>query len=412
MKRARVGHGIVVVMLVGGLLGILGAPTAGAQSEDSGSVLDALRAGQPTVELRYRFEQVYDDAVGQEDALASTLRAVLGYQSGAWNGFRFRIEGENVLSVGDDLYNNAGFGDSANGVRDRPVVADPEGADLHRGTLSWENDRVSIAVGRDELNLGDQRFVGSVGWRQHHQTYDGARIKISASERLQLFYSYLESVQKVNRGVDELDGHLFEGQLEFDSGRLTFYGQLLDYDDPARSKLSSSTLGAEWSGTHHCAHGSLLYELEYARQRDAGNNPGRIDADYRLATVAWQGARLSVRGAQETLAGSARDGQFNTPLATLHKFNGWADKFLVTPTAGLVDAYLELGWKQGRASWLASYHDFEAATGSASYGTEIDGQLLVQASRDFTVGLKLANYEADQFSADTRKVSFWVSYSL
>ena len=32
-----------------------------------------------------------------------------------------------------------------------------------------------------------------------------------------------------------------------------------------------------------------------------------------------------------------------TPLATLHKFNGWADLFLTTPNAGLEDAYcLEL----------------------------------------------------------------------
>ncbi|MFT5806450.1 MAG: hypothetical protein ACI9LG_000713 [Moritella dasanensis] len=36
---------------------------------------------------------------------------------------------------------------------------------------------------------------------------------------------------------------------------------------------------------------------------------------------------------------------FATPLATLHKFNGWSDQFLNTPTQGLADLYLSVSSK-------------------------------------------------------------------
>ena len=43
----------------------------------------------------------------------------------------------------------------------------------------------------------------------------------------------------------------------------------------------------------------------------------------------------------------SNDGQcgFVTPLATLHKFNGWTDYFLVTPAQSLEEVYLTLSGK-------------------------------------------------------------------
>ena len=46
----------------------------------------------------------------------------------------------------------------------------------------------------------------------------------------------------------------------------------------------------------------------------------------------------------EQLSGTADDlnSQFTTTFATAHKFNGWADKFLNTPSIGLVDTFATL----------------------------------------------------------------------
>ena len=38
------------------------------------------------------------------------------------------------------------------------------------------------------------------------------------------------------------------------------------------------------------------------------------------------------------------DGQLQTPLATLHAFNGWADMFLTTPANGLQDLYFRASY--------------------------------------------------------------------
>ena len=57
---------------------------------------------------------------------------------------------------------------------------------------------------------------------------------------------------------------------------------------------------------------------------------------------------------------------FTTPLATLHKFQGWADKFLTTPPNGIEDMYVNaiVNLKGVGAldtlALLLSYHDYDA----------------------------------------------------
>jgi hypothetical protein len=64
-------------------------------------------------------------------------------------------------------------------------------------------------------------------------------------------------------------------------------------------------------------------------------------------------------------------GSFLTPLATLHKFNGWADKFLVTPLEGLSDLYFTAGGLIGPVKGLATFHLFTAAEGGEELGHEL-----------------------------------------
>ena len=59
---------------------------------------------------------------------------------------------------------------------------------------------------------------------------------------------------------------------------------------------------------------------------------------------------------------------FRTPLATLHKFQGWSDKFLVTPNAGLRDTYIGVKGKVQGIGWKLSWHDFGADEGGADFG--------------------------------------------
>jgi len=390
-------------------LASLAGPLAADEAE---SLAEALKRSRLIADFNYRHESVDDDAFAAGSD-ATTLRSLLGFETKVYRGWTARVEAEDVSVVGADDYANGGFRSAGNGVTGRPVIADPEGTDLHRAYLKWQGERLSVQAGRDEILVGDQRFVGNVGWRQHRQTFDAATIRWTIAPSWKLAATRLESVQRINRATDELAGYLvaFEGDLGA-GGKLLLHGESLDYDDPARAVSSSTTLGVEWSGARALGGGKLLWELEAAVQRDAGDNPAELDAGYAFASLGWARGDWTARAAWERLDGDARDGQFNTPLATLHKFNGWADKFLVTPTNGLVDRYLQLDGKRGAWSWTAAWHDFGAASGGADYGAELDLQLLWKSRGGLGLGAKAARYDADRHAADTAKLWLWASYAL
>ncbi|MEL0212519.1 MAG: alginate export family protein, partial [Novosphingobium sp.] len=55
------------------------------------------------------------------------------------------------------------------------VVADGESIDLNRAQIMYKVKDFALTVGRQRINLDDQRFIGSVGWRQNEQTFDAVR---------------------------------------------------------------------------------------------------------------------------------------------------------------------------------------------------------------------------------------------
>ncbi|MFT6030425.1 MAG: hypothetical protein ACI8O8_002170 [Oleiphilaceae bacterium] len=61
-----------------------------------------------------------------------------------------------------------------------------------------------------------------------------------------------------------------------------------------------------------------------------------------------------------------------TPLATLYKFNGWADVFLNTPADGLTDLYASAAGKVSGGKWMVAYHEFDSDEGSTDLGSELD----------------------------------------
>ena len=171
-----------VVLL--GLVLMAVTPDAAAEPEQA-SLLDVLRESTAAVDLRYRYEWVTDDAVGL-DAHASTLRTALRYETGAYEGFGVFLEAENVSSVGAALYDNAGVAHLGNRRLDRPVVADPELTHMNQAALRYTRQGTTVQVGRQEIQLGDQRFVGNVGWRQNHQSFDAVRVESSDLPRTTL----------------------------------------------------------------------------------------------------------------------------------------------------------------------------------------------------------------------------------
>ncbi len=374
--------------------------------------MDAVVAGQTVLALRYRFESVDQDGFS-ESADAPTLRTTLSYSTAPYKGFRAFLEVANVTAVGAESYNNAGAGSLNNGIRDRPVVADPELTEINQGYLELAVKKTTLRLGRQEVNLGNQRFVGAVGWRQHHQSFDAFGLRSRPAERFGLSYHYLHKVNRIFGDSRDMSSHLLNADFDLtERDRLSGYGYLLDYDEPSSLALSTLTYGLRLAGHRRVDGARVGYTVEAALQQDAGDNPGRIDAEYYHAELAAGSKRFTVTVGGEILSGSPEDGSFSTPLATLHKFNGWADKFLRTPTNGLVDFYTGVAGRAGKVNWKVVYHDFQPENSGDDYGTELDLQAVYKTDRGLLFGLKAAFYEAEAFATDTEKIMFWTAYRI
>lgn len=403
---------MIVLMLAGPAL----QARADADGE-AGSIPEAIRGGTAVVNLRYRFESVLDDvpAVALKDAFASTIRTALGFRTLGYRGVRGYVELENVTAVGADLYNNLGAGSLSNGVTDRPVVADPRISAANQAYVTVDAiPRTSMLAGRSEMALHDQRFVGPVAWRQHHQSFDAASITHTPVNDVTLGYAFVWQVNRIFGDSKRMKSHLVHATHRPGATGITAFYYLLDYDHLVDASSSTGTFGARIEGAPKLDDWTVLYDLAYAKQQDAGDNPADLEADYyRVELGAAHVKGPSVRGGIEVLgADSDGDGRFQTPLATLHKFNGFADRFLSTPTAGLRDIYVTVGEKEGAFNASASFHWFSADEGDAEYGTEIDGLLTWRAAWGQVFGFKGAYYRADDFSADVSKVALWTEFAV
>lgn len=407
------------VMLVAGfalavaLCGV--APTLGSEPEPADSLRDAFTQGDLDLGLRYRFEFVEDDnpIFNGLDATASTLRTTLRFRTKTFRRFTLDLEFEDVTDIGSrDKHNNRGAGSLSNGVTDRPVIADPDITDVNRINVGYAiSPETSITLGRQRLAFADQRFVGPVGWRQNFQTIDGVFVDSSAVAKTKFTYGYFHRVHRIFGDDKPMHSHALESATQFSSGKLRIHALALDFDRMADAGSSTTTWGLEWSGT---ASGDsewrFPYRLGYAQQADGGDNTAEVDADYYIAEVTARAKHGAVRVGYEVLEGEPGSGAFSTPLATLHKFNGWADKFLATPPNGLSDLYISVSLESSSLKAELIVHDFSAESGSGDYGSEIDGLLRWKAPWKQTFVLKMAIYNADEFSFDTTKA--WLMSSV
>jgi len=387
-----------------------------ALAEDTNrSPVDALKSGKVSMNLRYRFENVHDGGF-VDNGYASTLRTALSYTTAPWHGLTGKTEFQGVVNItAARKHNNKGAGAATNGVSDRPVVADPDQTDFNQAYLDWNGKKgTEVRFGRQEILLDNVRFVGNVGWRQFHQSFDGAVVTTRAIPRTKATYAFVYNQNRIFSDTQRMTSHLANAGVDLrQAGTLTANGYLIDYDMEALSGLSTLTYGLRWNGaTTLQDRVTGLYDLELARQNDAGDNPNTVDAGYYRATLGGRYDVWTLKAGYEVLEGAPGDGAFTTPLATLHAWNGWADKFLKTPASGLEDVSVSLGAKISAWKFLAVYHDFSANNGGASYGSEIDFLAAWTAPWKQGLALKAASYSADDFSKDVTKIWAFSSWKF
>ncbi|HET7843708.1 MAG TPA: hypothetical protein VFL14_06130 [Xanthomonadales bacterium] len=367
---------------------------------------DAFREGKPTLDVRGRFESVDDEAFAK-DATALTLRARLGFRTAPWRGFSAFAEAEGIQGAGE-------YNDTANGDTQFPTVADPDGEELNQLWVGWHaGERTSVVAGRQRFVLDNARWFGDAAFRQNQQTFDAISTSFAAGKAT-IRYAWLDDAHRVF-GEDnpnpllakyDLNAHLVNASLPL--GPVTAVGYAYFVENEDLPLTSTETYGVRASATHALgAPWTVSWSAEAAQQSDWKDGLP-LDESYGWAEVVVGTPVARAKLGRERLGG---DGvrAVQTPFASLHPFNGFADKFTVTPANGLVDAWAGLGGKLGPGEAAVVFHRFESDRGSTHYGDEWDVSWKWTPSPHHELEAKAAKYGADAFARDATKV--WLAYT-
>jgi hypothetical protein len=398
---------------------------ANAIAQEAADPVAAIQAGAPIMELRTRYEGV-EQTGRPDDAEALTLRSRIGWQTAKWNGLQALVEFEDVRPLADDRYDS-----TLNGRTTYAQVFDPEVTELNRAQLVWTPSKdYTITLGRQRINLDDQRFVGGVAWRQDEQTFDAVRVDVGTGA-FKTTYAYVSSVNRIFAEAQDWnsDSHLLNAKYTFsDQLALTGFAYALDFTNSGATAInnqSNLTIGFKASGTQDLGSWRLDYAAAIARQNDYGSSFLDYSLDYGSVELGAKIGEFTGRVGYEQFEGNGTRG-FTTPLGSLHAFNGWSDAFIAngvkTTVDGLTDLNLSAGWAPAwtweavsSVAFLARYHQFETERTGVDLGSEWNLSVQGALAPKMNWIVKYADFEGSGIApapADRTKVWLGLEFKL
>lgn len=408
------------------LSAIISGTNAIAQETSEASELSgldkAIKEGTILFDARLRYSFA-DFGSLDENANGVTYRIRAGFETGKVADTKLLVDFDYIRSLNDD------FNSTINGNTQFPVVADPDVTELNR--LQLTNTSISdtkITLGRQRIIQDDARFIGNVGWRQNEQTYDALRVENTSIKNLKIDISYLDQINRIfgddsPQGRFESDSYLIHAKYKFPSEKIDIsfrsFAYLLDFENDNVAALAARLSTQTYGGGISLAKGPVFLDGVYANQTPFGENAASFDLNYYSVSGGFKKSGFLAKGGYEVLGGDGALG-FVTPLATAHKFNGFADVFLATPSNGLSDLYGQIGYTAkgvGPFALLALnlfYHDFSAEEGGVSYGDEVDVLFVskLKAAKRMKFLVKYANFNSNGFAQDVQRLTVEANFTF
>ncbi|MBA3695493.1 MAG: alginate export family protein [Methylotenera sp.] len=435
-----------------------------AATDSEYTLLDSIKQGKPLTSFRLRYEEVNQDGyqpanlIGTttaapnnltrnnqlNDAEGVTLRSLIGWQTAPFHNFSFTAQAINVSKFDDD-FNDSTNGTLVNGVSNQPnkvqyaKIVDPDDTDVNQLFVDWtgiKNTRVRL--GRQQINLDNVRFIGDIGFRQVMQVFDGMTVLNKSVPDTEIYAGHIERVKQITtelRGDGALDIVNVKYRIS-PTESLVSYAYLSGFSDLgfgrgwfgnaplAGGGTKNGTLnqnadqgnkifGARLDGVHKIDdEWKALYTAEYAKQTNYNGGDSRIDAHYyKLGGGAAYG-NFTLRADQELLSSNNGNYAFQTPFGTNHLFQGWVDKFLVTPLEGIKDTFLTANYKYGDFLFFADYHVYKsdenfhtvgsgALTNGNKFGTEWNTAVTYNVNKNIMTKLEYGRFTEDDHYALT-----------
>ncbi|OIR02016.1 hypothetical protein GALL_158740 [mine drainage metagenome] len=417
MKRQSLRRTLLAATATAAMLAMAGQ----ALADDGASLADelgqAVTQGTPSIQVRPRYEVVQQQ--NKAEAQAATVQTLVGYSTKPLDGFGATVQfiDVSVLNSTGNYNVPAWYAQSSHtalaGNHPRYAnIADPAGDNVNQAFLSYEGYNTRLAAGRQIIQLDDERFVGNVGFRQNMQTFDAVSVVNKSLPDIKVFGAYLWGLKDIENQEVSQNSYLTEANwtkfkaLQVDAFGY-WYGNESDqtyaylpgaagcYITTTPGACNSATLGGRLHGSFDLpAAVKLAYVGELAHQGSYDGGSGAIDADYSHggAKVNWHGFGLAgdymVMGSNNGLYG------FQTPLATKHAFNGWAEMFLTTPKEGLRSAYGTATAKVFGVDLLARYYSFRSDYQNKDLGHEWDLSATYPLNQHINGGVQFAKYHA------------------
>ncbi len=397
---------------------VSGLSVSASAAEEGISIFDDMKFKG---EIRPRYEFVDDGNSATANANAITARTKLQLQAKLFGveGLSSDIGIISVNNFGAHYYNPAdGHNYTDDDGKPYAKVVDPQFAMISNADINYKTGKTLLHAGRSQVNLDNQRFIGTVGWRQLERSYDTVFVADNSVENLNVLAAWVYGYQGVKAGeTTDTNSVLLHASYKIsDPLTITVYDYML--------ASIHDTYGAALTGKTEVSGAKLDYRVEGALQSDPtmtihGNDNVKADAYYMNFDLGADISGVLLGANYELLSGhkltETDKTAFTTPLATGHKFNGWADKFLSTPAMGLQDMNVRIGYKaKGFGKVLAVYHQFVGDTkrsGENDLGNEIDVLYAnaVPGVKDLKLLLKGAMYNGGKVTGYTNDVQkYWV----
>jgi len=439
------------------LVVLLGLTSVSSQAEDvvkvdeaPSTIIDAFTMGKPMTSFRLRYENVNQQgnapiltpARPLEDANALTLRSLIGWQTAVFNNFSFTAQLINVSKLDSDFNDSTSTTLPLNATSNQPnklayaKVVDPDYTGVNQLYVDWTGIKnTKLRLGRQQVNLDNVRFIGDIGFRQVMQVFDGISVVNKSIPDTEVYLSHFEAVQQVNTAL-RINGALDIAHVKYSitpTESLLGYGYFSSFNDlgfgtawslpSANTNQSNQIIGLRLDGAHPVTPDlRILYTTEFAHQGNYKGSDSRIDANYYKVGGGIGINNFSIRADQELLGSNNGTYAFQTPFGTNHLFQGWVDKFLVTPKEGLQDSFITAAYKYSNFVLSGEYHlfnsdtDFNKVGGGMGnkYGTEIDAAVTYNYKKNINTKIEYGKFtEGDQYLAtasrfrDTSK--FWLT---
>ncbi|MGK0340230.1 MAG: hypothetical protein ACJAYE_000734 [Candidatus Azotimanducaceae bacterium] len=380
-------------------------------SHDRDGFVASLRATSTKFTFRLNYEDVNSEQL--DNASSASLRSRIRFETGEYRFAQFTLELENITNLTQENFSD--------GIRDEgtAVIADPDITEINQAYVRFNGvPRSILLLGRQVIKLDDERHIGAVDFRQNQQTFDGISVVSKPTAELSIFYAHLNAVntifgRKAADGRQHHDSHVFNLQYQFNE-RLSIaaYHYRLNNDDVLTGNHNTS--GIRFSGQWPMAEVTPSLTLEYARQFPNLSQVPNVDLDH----IHYQRIELMLkRGRFSLLLGSEmfmseQNIAFQTPLATLHKFQGFTDQFLTTPVDGLRDQYATVRVNVGPGRVEFTAHQFESDGDRRRIGKEHSVGAWYRIGERGQLLLKWARFNGARPSGDVRKYWLQFSYSL